>query len=284
MRKPSELGRSLSATLPIRSALWIGLAISAVCGQFVGQVQTASEYQVEAAYLYKFAKFAEWPKQSLPSGTSLVIGVVGGDEEFLDVLRATVAGKTIGTHPVTVRHVSSPDETKACHLVFFRFSDRKRTQNAIAGLHQASVLLVGEEQTFLQQGGMINLVLEHGRIRFKVDPASVDRANLRLSPQLLAMAEADHGSSDIQAEGTRKLMVSAPPVYPEIAQKMALKGAVHVQALVRRDGTVKEVKVIGGHPLLAEAVRQAVMKWKYEPATKETVVSVKVSFSPQFER
>ncbi len=55
-----------------------------------------------------------------------------------------------------------------------------------------------------------------------------------------------------------------------------------MQALVRRDGTVKEVKVIGGHPLLAEAVMQAVMKWRYEPGTKETVVLVKVSFSPQF--
>ena len=77
-------------------------------------------------------------------------------------------------------------------------------------------------------------------------------------------------------------MVSTPAVYPDIAQQMKLTGTVQVQVLVRRDGTVKEVKVIGGHPLLAEAVMQAVMKWKYEPTTKETVVLVKISFSPQF--
>jgi protein TonB len=63
---------------------------------------------------------------------------------------------------------------------------------------------------------------------------------------------------------------------------MKLTGTVQVEALVRRDGTVKEVKVIGGHPLLAEAVTQAVMKWRYEPATKETVILVKISFSPRF--
>ncbi len=283
MSQWNEPGRSLSGPPLTRAALCIGLAISAVCGQSVGQIQTASQYQVEAAYLYNFAKFTEWPKQSLPNGSSsLVIGVVGGDDEFLNVLRGTIAGKTIGTHPVNVRRASSPEEMKSCHLVFFRSSERKRTQSAIAGLHQASVLLVGEEPTFLQQGGMINLVLENGRIRFEVDRASLDRANLRLGSNLLTLAKADNGSPDVQSEGTRKLLVSAPAVYPDLAQRMKLTGTVQVEALVRRDGTVKEVKVMGGHPLLAEAVTQAVMKWRYEPATKETVILVKVSFRPQF--
>ena len=283
MRRGSEPGRSLSGTLLTRVVLLLGLGIFAPCALSVGQIQTASQYQVEAAYLYNFAKFTEWPKQSLPEGpSSLVIGVVGGDDEFLDVLRRTVAGKTIGPHPVNVRRASSPDEVKSCHLVFFRSSERKRTQSAIAGLHQASVLLVGEEPTFLQQGGMINLVLENGRIRFEVDRASLDRANLRLGSNLLTLAKADSGSPDVQSEGPRKLLVSPPAVYPDLAQRMKLTGTVQVEALVRRDGTVKGVKVIGGHPLLAEAVTQAIMKWRYEPATKETVVLVKVSFSPRF--
>jgi len=172
-----------------------------LCPQSVGQVQTASEYQVEAAYLYNFAKFTEWPKQSLPDGPSpLVIGAAGGDSEFLEVLRRTVAGKTIGTHPVAVKRVSSLDEMKSCHLVFFRSSDRKRTQSAIAGLGQASVLLVGMEQTFLQQGGMITLVLENGRIRFEVDQASLDRANIRLSPNLLTLAKTDQGLPQVLSD------------------------------------------------------------------------------------
>ena len=279
MRRGSEPGRSLSRPLRTRVALWISLGIFTLGPQSVGQVQTASEYQVEVAYLYNFAKFTEWPKQSLPDGpSSLVIGVVGGDDEFLAVLKGTVAGKTVGTHTVTVKRVSSPDELKSCHLVFFHSSERKRIQSAIAGLGHASVLLVGEEPTFLQQGGMINLVLENGRIRFEVNRDTLDRSNLRLGPKLLALARADHSSLDIQTEGTRKLLVSAPPVYPDLAHKMGLKGTVHVQALVGRDGTVKEVNVIGGHPLLAEAVMKAVMKWKYEPASKETLVSVRFVF------
>jgi TonB family protein len=279
MGQGSETGQLLSGTLRGRVAVWIGLAVSALCASSVAQVQTASAYQVEAAYLYNFAKFTEWPKQSLPDGSSsLVIGVVGGDGEFIEVLKGTVTGKAIGTHILTVKHLSPTDDLRSCHLLFFPSSERKRIQAEIAGLGRASILLVGEEEGFLHQGGMINLVLENGRIRFEVDRASLDRANLHLSPKLLALAKVEPGSPQVQSEGSRKLMASVPPVYPEIAQKMSLKGAVHVQALVGRDGTVKEVKVIGGHPLLAEAVTKAVMKWRYEPATKETVVSVRFVF------
>jgi len=53
-----------------------------------------------------------------------------------------------------------------------------------------------------------------------------------------------------------------------------------VQALVKPDGTVKEVTIVGGHPLLADALAQAVKHWKYQPASKETVELVKFSFGP----
>jgi len=56
---------------------------------------------------------------------------------------------------------------------------------------------------------------------------------------------------------------------------------VQVQVLVKPDGTVKEVKILGGHPLLAAALARAVMKWKYQPAPRETVEAVKFSFGPQ---
>ena len=59
---------------------------------------------------------------------------------------------------------------------------------------------------------------------------------------------------------------------------MNLTGTVQLQAVVRADDTVKEVKVIGGHPLLADALSQAVRKWKYEPSNKESVEVVKFNF------
>lgn len=43
-------------------------------------------------------------------------------------------------------------------------------------------------------------------------------------------------------------------------------GEVHLIALVRADGTVKQVKIVKGHPLLAQAAAMAVREWTYQPA------------------
>jgi TonB family protein len=62
---------------------------------------------------------------------------------------------------------------------------------------------------------------------------------------------------------------------------MRLTGTVQVQAVVKPDGTVKTVNIVGGHPLLAAAVVTAVMQWKYQPSPKETVETVKFTFPPR---
>jgi TonB family protein len=264
----------------LRMAVCIGFVILAQNHESLGQTQTASDYQVESAYLYNFAKSTQWPRANLPEGSSsLVIGVVGGKDEFLVVLREMVAGKTIGIHPVTVRNITFSDDMKSCQLLFFSSSDRKRIQKAIAGLGQAGVLLVGEQQGFLQQGGMINLMLENGRINFEVNQVSLDQAAIHLNSKLLSLAKAGGDSPDVKSDSTRKLLLRVPPEYPEMAQRLNLTGTVQVEARVMPDGKVKDVKIVGGHPVLADAVMRAVMLWRYEPAPKESTVLVKVAFS-----
>ena len=271
------------------AALGIGFAFFLFQLPAVGQQQNATEDEVKAAYLLNFAKLAEWPRRALPDGPSpLVVGVSGGDDEFLNVLKAVVAGKTIGTHLLVVKPVSSVDEMKSCHIVFFRASERKHSQAAIEGVAQTGVLFVGEDESFLRQGGMINLVRYHGSVRFEVNSDALDRSQIHFSSKILALAKGSYGPSRTTAQespspvdATRRLERSAPPEYPEIAERMKLTGTVQVQAMVKPDGSVKEVKILGGHPLLADALAHAVMQWKYQVAPKETVEVVKFRFGPK---
>lgn len=246
-----------------------------------GQSQPASEYEVKAAYLYNFAHSAQWPSASLPADDApFVIGVVGGDAEFLDRLRTTIGGRTVGSHPVKAKAVISESEMRSCQLVFFHDSERRLVPSAIASLQSAPVLLVGEDASFLRQGGMINLLLQDGRIRFEVNRQTLDRAAIRLSPALLQLAKANDSPPKTATGGTRQLRVSEPPPYPALARRMNTRGTVRLEAIVRRDGTVKQVKVLGGNPVLADAVSNAVMNWKYEPAPQETVENVEYTFAP----
>jgi TonB family protein len=75
----------------------------------------------------------------------------------------------------------------------------------------------------------------------------------------------------------RKLKEQVSPQYPEMAKSMHIAGSVKVQVTIEPNGSVKETKVIGGHPLLADAAVRAISKWKYEPGAEETKV-VQVDF------
>jgi TonB family protein len=88
-------------------------------------------------------------------------------------------------------------------------------------------------------------------------------------------------SSQAQESAKRRLLSRAQPAYPELARRMSLEGVVKVDALVAPDGTVKSVEVKGGHPLLAPAAVDAVLRWKWESAPRESHEVVAVKFSPQ---
>lgn len=76
----------------------------------------------------------------------------------------------------------------------------------------------------------------------------------------------------------RKVKSKVEPTYPEIARRMNLTGVVRLQVVVAPNGTVKDTKVIGGHPILVNAAVDAVKKWRFEPASGESTGTVVVKF------
>jgi TonB family protein len=81
-------------------------------------------------------------------------------------------------------------------------------------------------------------------------------------------------------EVMRRAKSKVAAVYPDLARKMNLTGTVKVQVVVSPNGTVKEAKVLGGHPVLATAALDAVRKWRFEPATMESSGVVDFKFEP----
>lgn len=77
----------------------------------------------------------------------------------------------------------------------------------------------------------------------------------------------------------RKVKSKVVPEYPQIARQMHLQGKVKVEVIVSADGRVTSTKVIGGHPVLAQAAVEAVKKWRFEPAPKETTETIEMDFS-----
>ena len=83
---------------------------------------------------------------------------------------------------------------------------------------------------------------------------------------------------DAQGEIVRRAKSKVAPVYPELARKLNLTGTVKVEVVVAPNGTVKDAKVVGGHPVLATAALEAARKWRFEPTALESTGIVDFKF------
>jgi len=55
------------------------------------------------------------------------------------------------------------------------------------------------------------------------------------------------------------------PVYPPLAKQARISGTVRLHAIISKDGTVYQLEVVSGHPLLVQAALDAVRQWRYQP-------------------
>jgi protein TonB len=61
------------------------------------------------------------------------------------------------------------------------------------------------------------------------------------------------------------LVNKVQPVYPPLARQTRISGTVRLHAIISKDGSVKELEVISGHPLLVQSALDAVRQWRYRP-------------------
>ena len=108
------------------------------------------------------------------------------------------------------------------------------------------------------------------------------RRSSHLLPILLAAlcvptpSAAQQDSSEI----VRKITNRVVPAYPALARSMRLVGTVKMEAVVNPSGSVRHVSVKGGNPVLVQAANKAVMFWKFEPGSRETVEQIEIKFNP----
>ena len=81
-------------------------------------------------------------------------------------------------------------------------------------------------------------------------------------------------------------MHKVQPEYPPIARQARIQGVVVLQALIGNDGSIQNLHVVSGHPMLTNAALAAVKEWKYkpyflngEPVEVETTINVNFTLS-----
>jgi periplasmic protein TonB len=82
------------------------------------------------------------------------------------------------------------------------------------------------------------------------------------------------------------LIHKVQPTYPPLARQARIQGSVILQALIGKDGTIQNLHVVSGHPMLTNAALEAVKEWRYkpyflngEPVEVETTINVNFTLS-----
>jgi len=86
-----------------------------------------------------------------------------------------------------------------------------------------------------------------------------------------------------QVESAR-LIFQPKPEYPPLAKMARIQGVVRLDAVISKDGTIQDLKVISGHPLLVRAALDAVQRWRYQPTllngeSVEVATEIDVNFT-----
>lgn len=147
------------------------------------------ESAVKAAYLSKFGGFVEWPAGTLARPEDpMVIGIAGNDAVALD-LEQIAASRAADGRPLTLRRLREGDSTAGLHVLFIGAGAEARARQLAAAV-RGPVLVVTEQEDGLRHGGMLNFVVDQGRVRFTASVPAAEANGLRLSARLLAVAQA----------------------------------------------------------------------------------------------
>jgi len=150
------------------------------------QTPTASDVAVKAAFLYNFVKFAEWP--ALAASAPISVCVVG-DEAIATALDETMHGKNISGHALEIWRPQDSATWRTCSLLFVADVETRRFIGGLSGIRTLPVLTVSDGKGFAQAGGIIELYVENGRMRFAINVDAAERSGLHLSSRLLGLAK-----------------------------------------------------------------------------------------------
>jgi hypothetical protein len=173
-----------------RTLMALAVLLGGVCQQDCwGQIDSQSaEYQIKAAFLYKFSDYIEWPPEAF-AGTNgaLVIGVLGADV-LADELARIVGSRAVGGRPVSVRKLRPGDAVAGLQVLFIGRSEVNRLADLLGATKGRAVLTVTESAPTVPAASVINFVVIDDKVRFDISLEPAEQGNLKISSRLLSVA------------------------------------------------------------------------------------------------
>jgi hypothetical protein len=171
--------------------VWIvGLALAFLVAPGVLAQPASKEDSLKAVLVFNFTRFVEWPDSAFETTNSpIVIGVMH-DEPVAETLVQATRGELVGGRKIVVKRYEPADSIGRCHVLFLGGHDPAQAKAVLQRARGSSVLTVSDMESFLAYSGMVELFTNRdGKIRLRIDLDRARAEGLRISAQLLRVAE-----------------------------------------------------------------------------------------------
>ncbi|HEY3936263.1 MAG TPA: energy transducer TonB [Bryobacteraceae bacterium] len=96
--------------------------------------------------------------------------------------------------------------------------------------------------------------------------------------------QVQHGPIRVGSISEANLIHKVQPIYPALAKSTRVQGIVEFTATISKQGTIENLRLVRGHPLLVNAARDAILQWKYRPTVLngepvEVITDILVDFT-----
>ena len=167
--------------------LWLLVLLCLPVSDLSAHAETG-EYEVKAAMVYNMIRFMDWPEDALPATTpQLTVCVVGTGP--LGAALGSLQGKQVKSKTITLRQLDPAAGTGGCQVLVMSAHDKLVTNRLLEKCRSSAVLTVADSAGFARSGGVVGFTLQDGRVRFEINLAAAQRHRIRISAQLLKLAQ-----------------------------------------------------------------------------------------------
>jgi hypothetical protein len=144
--------------------------------------------QIEAAYLYKFASYVEWPPEAFAGPDSSFTIALAGSDALADELEASLAGRTVNGRKVAVRRLRHGDTAADVQMLVVGDVDARWARELYAAIKDRPVLTIAEPGADAGADSMISFAVVDDRLRFEVALRPIKPSRLKVSALMLSAA------------------------------------------------------------------------------------------------
>ena len=162
-------------------ALITVIAVPAVCF-----AEAAAASILKTAFTVNFVKFTVWP--DLRKGQPIQV-CVSAEATLAEAMAEAFSGQSVDGHPIHVARTIPPAGLGGCQLLYVSERDPRRFAAIMDEAAGLPLLTVSDIEGSARRGSIIELFMEHGRLRFAINIDALERSRLKISSRLLSLAK-----------------------------------------------------------------------------------------------